>query len=68
MVSIEDIGRAQKEWGDGIVAISKAHADGEDYVGVAANHIDTMYGYQIGPVMFKPTLAAIDQFLSLIHI
>ena len=62
MVSIEDIGRAQQEWGDGIVAISKAHADGEDYVGVAASHIDTLYGYQIGPVMFKPTLAAVDQF------
>ena len=62
MVSIDDIERAQQEWGDGIVAISKAHADGEDYVGIAANHIDTMYGYQIGPVMFKPTLPSIDQF------
>lgn len=47
MVSIEDIERAQQEWGDGIVAISKAHADGEDYVGMATSHIDTMYGYQM---------------------
>ena len=62
MVSLEDVERAQQQWGDGIVAISKAYADGGDYVGIAANHINTLYGYQIGPVLFKPTMAAIDQF------
>ena len=62
MVSLDDVEMAQKEWGEGIVAISQAHADGGDYVGIAANHINTLYGYQIGPVLFKPTLAAVDQF------
>jgi len=62
MVGLEDVERAQQEWGDGIVAISEAHRNGGDYVGIAANHIDTLYAYQIGPVMFKPTLAALDQF------
>ncbi len=62
MLTIEDVDRAQQEWGNGIVAISKAHMNGEDYVGMAVNHINTLYGYQIGPVLFKPTLAAIDQF------
>ena len=62
MASLADVERAQQEWGDGIVAISEAHRNGGDYVGIAANHIDTLYAYQIGPVMFKPTLAALDQF------
>ena len=62
MASLADVERAQQEWGDGIVAISEAHRNGDDYVGIAANHIDTLYAYQIGPVMVKPTLAALDQF------
>ena len=62
MASLEDVERAQQEWGDGIVAISEAHSNGGDYVGIATNHINTLYAYQIGPVMFKPTMAAIDQF------
>ena len=62
MVSLEDVERAQKEWGDGIAAISQAHSNGGDYIGIATNHINTLYAYQIGPVMFKPTLAAMDQF------
>ena len=62
MVSLEDVERAQQEWGDGIVAISGAHRNGGDYIGIATNHINTLYAYQIGPVMFKPTLAAVDQF------
>ena len=62
MVSVADVESAQKAWGEGIVAIANAHANQEDYVGIASNHINTLYGYQIGPVLFKPTLAAIDQF------
>ena len=61
MASLADVERAKQEWGDGIVDISAAHRNGSDYVGIAANHIDTLYAYQIGPVMFKPTLAALDQ-------
>ena len=62
MVSIEDVEGSQRRWGDGIVAISEAHRDGGDYVGIAADHINTLYGYQTGPVLFKPTLAADEQF------
>ncbi|MEC7665244.1 MAG: phosphoribosyl-AMP cyclohydrolase [Candidatus Thermoplasmatota archaeon] len=62
MVSLEDVERAQQEWGDGIVAISEAYRNGGDYVEIATYHINTLYAYQIGPVMFKPTLAAVEQF------
>jgi len=54
---------AQRTWGDGIVAISKVHADGGDYVARARQHIDDLYAYgETDVVMFKPTLAAEDQF------
>ena len=62
MVGIADVYSAQKAWGDGIVAIANAHTNDGEYVSIASNHINTLYAYQMGPVLFKPTLAAIDQF------
>jgi hypothetical protein len=62
MVTATEVEEAQRAWGDGIVAISAAHSSGEDYVGLAKNHIDTLYAYQISPVLFKPTMAAEQQF------
>ena len=62
MIGMADVEGAQKAWGDGIVAIANAHKNDGDYVGIASNHVNTLYAYQMGPVLFKPTLAAIDQF------
>ena len=62
MVTATEVEEAQRAWGDGIVAISTAHSSGEDFVGLAKNHIDTLYAYQISPVLFKPTMAAEQQF------
>jgi len=62
MVNLADVEHAQQAWGDGIVAIARAHSNGGDYVGLATKHVDTLYAYQLGPVLFKPTLAAVDQF------
>merc|ERR1719428_2084240 len=52
---------AQKAWGDGIVNIAAAYPDGE-YVQEATEHINTLYAYEQSPVLFKPTLAADEQF------
>ncbi len=49
---------AQKAWGDGIVAIGAA----KDSKKRALKHLDTLYGYEQGAVLFKPTKAADDQF------
>ena len=62
MVSVSDIDSVQKAWGDGIVAIASAHSNGEDYVSIARNHVETLYAYGLTNVLFKPTLAAIEQF------
>ena len=62
MVTLGDVEDAQKAWGEGIVAIATAHSTGGDYVEVARNHVDTLYAYGLTAVLFKPTLAAIEQF------
>ena len=62
MVSLVEVKDAQRAWGEGIVAIATAHTNGGDYVGLATDHVNTIYASQIGPVLFTPTLAATDQF------
>jgi len=62
MVEEADVNNAQRSWGDGIVAIASAHLSNGDYVGIARNHVETLYAYDLGPVLFKPTLAAKEQF------
>lgn len=57
-----EIIEAQKVWADGIVEIGKAYLDSGDYQALAAEHVDTLYGYDEGPVLFKPTKAADPQF------
>nr|WP_319397115.1 hypothetical protein [uncultured Desulfobacter sp.] len=54
--------QAQKIWGDGIVAIGRAYVNKEDYKALAATHVDTLYAYDEGTVLFKPTKAAAQQF------
>ena len=61
-ISEQTVIDAQKTWGEGIVAIAKIHADGGDYAARARKHIDDLYAYGETKVMFKPTLAAEDQF------
>ena len=62
MVTVTEVESAQKAWGDGIVAIATAHRNGDDYVSIARNHVETLYAYGETNVLFKPTLAAVEQF------
>ena len=57
-----DVVAAQTEWGEGIVAIAAVHSADGDFTARATEHIETLYAYGETPVMFKPTLAAEDQF------
>jgi len=61
-VTEEAVIEAQKAWGEGIVAIAATHTDGGDFKARASEHIETLYAYGDTDVMFKPTLAAQDQF------
>ena len=62
MIKIEDVEKAQEKWGEGIVAISEIYRSDGDYVERAKSHIDSLYGYKNGPVLFKPTFAVKEQF------
>ena len=50
---------AQKGWGDALVAISMEYeTKGFDAAkDLAEDVLDSAYGYNMGPVLFKPTLA-----------
>lgn len=53
---------AQRAWGEGIVKIGQVYSAGGDYEEAASDHISEFYGYDLSLVLFKPTLAGIDQF------
>lgn len=62
-ITSEDIKTALKAWGAGKVAISKAFEEGgiDAARKAAESHLDANYGYNLGPVLFKPTMASGDQ-------
>lgn len=59
-VTETEVVTAQKQWGECIVKIGKAGA--KDAKTAALNCIDTLYAYDNGGVLFKPTKAAKKQF------
>ena len=52
--------QARRAWGDALIAIANAYeANGIDGArAVAEGVLDAAYGYNLGPVLFKPTLAS----------
>ena len=48
--------------GAGIVRIGKIYTDGGDYEAAAKEHIQNLYGDDLSSVLFKPTMASVDQF------
>lgn len=54
-ITVADIQSAQKMWGDAVVAIGKA---GDDAAKVAEEAARAAYSFALGPIQFKPTLAA----------
>ena len=59
-ITQDDISAALTIWGKEKIAISKAYEDGGiDAARKAASaHLDANYGYDLGPVLFKPTMAS----------
>jgi len=64
MITRQDVEEAQEKWGQGIVEISSAYSEGGDFVKRAELHIDSLYDYKDGNVLFKPTFASEEQFRS----
>ena len=61
-ITEKEVVAAQRAWGEGIIEIGRVYAQGGDYVTAAANHINRFYGYDLSLVLFKPTLASVEQF------
>lgn len=62
-ITLEEVEKAQKAWGAALIGISKANKDkGREAAVSAANAaLDGAYGYNMGPVLFKPTLTVAPQ-------
>lgn len=54
-----ELAQARQNWGDALIAISAAYEEGgiDSARNVANGVLDAAYGYDLGPVLFKPTLA-----------
>ena len=62
-ITAEEVAAAQQAWGEGIVAIGEVFTAEGDYSARAQEHIAAHYAYGDGQtILFKPTLAAEDQF------
>ncbi len=61
-ITEQEVVAAQEAWGQGIVNIGKVYSEGGDYREAAADHISKFYAYDQSLVLFKPTLASIEQF------
>lgn len=61
-ISENEVMQALELWGQQIKAIGDAHATGGDYKSLAEDLADNTYAYDIGNVLFKPTLASQVQF------
>lgn len=57
-----EVMEAQKIWGEAIVSIGEAYTEKKDYKALAEKVVDTLYGYDEGVVLFKPTKASEKQF------
>ena len=62
-ISESEVMAAQEAWGDALIAISKTYEQKgiRAAKSLAGKAIDEAYGYQFGPVLFKPTLTVVPQ-------
>ena len=62
-ITVAEVEAAQRAWGDALVAIS-AEYDRNGHAAakaLAERVLDSAYGYNLGPVLFKPTLTLAPQ-------
>ena len=61
-ITQQDVEAAQKVWGNGIVAIGDTFSKKGNFKDFAKKHVEILYGYQDGTVLFKPTKVSKKQF------
>jgi hypothetical protein len=58
-ISEEEVYAAQKAWADEVIRVGVHYQEGSGYFDHAAKFVDSMYAYDLGDVLFKPTLATV---------
>tara|TARA_Y100000590_G_scaffold466144_1_gene640586 strand:+ start:4846 stop:5379 length:534 start_codon:yes stop_codon:yes gene_type:complete len=61
-ITKDEVLHAQQTWGDGVVRIGKAFIEKDNYEAIATEHVNNLYAYDHGGVLFKPTKAADEPF------
>ena len=58
-INEDTLDQARRDWGLGILNISEAYeSSGIDKARIVANEfLDNLYGFEFGPILFKPTLS-----------
>lgn len=56
IITSNEIKLSQEVWGNGVVEIGAENQSGGDAEARARRHVDELYNYQNGPVLFKPTM------------
>jgi hypothetical protein len=62
-ITLAEVEKAQKAWGQALIQISTDYKAGgyEKAKATAEAVLDAAYGYNLGPVLFKPTLTEVPQ-------
>lgn len=62
MISKEQVLEAQNRWGAGVVKVGSLKDDRLECESAAGEFADNLYAFENGPVLFKPTKCAEEQF------
>ncbi|MEL7219879.1 MAG: hypothetical protein AAGJ93_01090 [Bacteroidota bacterium] len=62
MITKEQVLNAQNTWGAGVVKIGSLKETRTECEAFASGFLDKLYAFEAGPVLFKPTKCAIEQF------
>ena len=62
MISKKEVLNIQEKWSKGLLKIGELYRNSLDHKQEALNYLSDLYGFHIGEVFFKPTLASVQQF------
>ena len=62
MVTKDIVINAQTEWGNGVVKIGSLRENRTECESLTSAFLDKLYSLENGPVLFKPTKCAVEQF------
>ena len=62
MITKEQVLEAQTTWGNGVVKIGSLRGSRTECESFTSEFLDALYSFEAGPVLFKPTKCAVEQF------